>query len=120
MRDVSGTGETVGSRWTQMLQARSGNRLGANLICTVADRPAVWRFEQETEGTPFERMMTGAWTEIRISPEGRGSRVELELGQSLRGLSRLGGLVVQRASARTAREALESLEIALDGDPRVS
>jgi hypothetical protein len=114
VRDVSGVGGTVGSRWTQMLQARSGKRLGASLICTAADQPVLWRFEQETEGTPFERMMRAAWTEIRISPQGEGSQVELELGQRLQGLSRLGVLFVRRASARTAYEALESLESALE------
>ena len=120
VRDVSGTGATVGSRWTQVLQARSGNRLGASLICTVADRPEVWRFEQETVGTPFERMMKAAWTELRISPEGDGAELELELGQSLHGLSRLGALFVRRASAKTAGEALDALETALEVSDGVS
>lgn len=57
--------------------------------------------------------MKTAWTEMRITPEGEGSSVELELGQRLRGLSRLGSLFVRSASVKTADEALESLESAL-------
>lgn len=113
VRDVSGTGRTVGSRWTQVLQAKSGKRIGADLICTASEAPTVWRFEQETEGTPFERMMKTAWTEMHIRPDGGGSEVELELGQRLRGLSRLGTLFVRSASVKTAEQALESLETAL-------
>lgn len=113
MRNISGSGHSVGSRWTQVLQAKSGKRIGADLICTTAQPPAVWRFEQETDGTPFERMMKTAWTEMRITPDGDGSSVELELGQRLRGLSRLGTLFVRSASVKTADEALESLESAL-------
>jgi len=114
VREMSGTGRVVGSRWTQVLQAKSGNRIGAEMICTDAVEPERWRFEQETDGTPFERMMSEAWTEIRIRP-GRphGSRVEIELHQRLRGLSRLGALFVRSASRKTADEALAGLEAAL-------
>lgn len=115
VRDVSGSGQTVGSRWTQVLQAKSGKRIGADLICTVSEPPTIWRFEQETEGTPFERMMRTAWTEMRVCPDDGGSEVQLELGQRLRGLSRLGALFVRSASVKTAEEALEALETALTG-----
>ena len=115
VRDLSGTGQKIGSRWTQVLQAKSGKRIGANLICTLSDPPTVWRFEQETEGTPFERMMKTAWTEMRVRPDGGGTEVELELGQKLRGLSILGGLFVRSASVKTAEQALESLDAVLTG-----
>ena len=109
VRDLSGSGRTPGSRWTQVLQAKSGRRVGANLICTAEERPSLWRFEQDTEGTPFERMLKAAWTEIRLRDAGPDTLVELELGQKLQGLSRLGGLFVRSASGRTAEEALANL-----------
>lgn len=116
VRSISGAGNVKGSRWTQVLQAKSGNRLGAEMICTAASEPTLWRFEQETDDTPFERMMSEAWTEIRINPKrGSGSEIELELGQRLRGMSRLGFWFVRSASRRTAEQALSALEEALSG-----
>lgn len=92
-----------------MLQAKSGRRVGAKLICTAADQETLWRFEQETDGTPFERMLKAAWTEMRLQAEGPHTLVELELGQRLQGLSRLGALFVRSASGKTAEEALAKL-----------
>lgn len=100
-----------------MLQARSGRKVGADLICTSAEPEQLWRFEQETEGTPFERMMKTAWTEFRLRPKGEETVVEIELGQKLRGLSRLGGLFVRSASGKTAEEALGNLSNALESPP---
>ena len=122
VRELSGTGRTPGSRWTQVLQAKSGRKVGADLICTNVESGTLWRFEQETDGTPFERMMKSAWTEFRLKPKGDDTEVEIELGQRLRGLARLGGLFVRSASGRTAEEALRNLSAALEspsvGDPR--
>ena len=114
VRALSGTGNQIGSRWTQCLAAKSGNKIEANLICTRADAPGTWRFEQRPEDTPFEKMLKEAWTELRIAAGPNGTSVELELGQKLQGMARLGALFVRSASAKTAQEALGNLAAALD------
>ena len=58
---------------------------------------------QELEGTPFERVLREAETSIAIEPGGGGTRVADHAGQKLRGLSRLGGFMVRRATRKLAR-----------------
>lgn len=113
VRDGSGRGATVGSRWVQALETKQGNRIQVGLVCTKSDPPNLWRFEQVIPDSPFERMLTEAWTEMRFEPSQAGTSVELELGQKLRGLARFGILFVRSASRRTAREALEGLAAGL-------
>ena len=45
--------------------------------------------------------------------EGVGTQVTLESRQRLRGLSRLGGFMMRRATGRTLAEALKGLERAV-------
>ena len=66
-------------------------------------------FEQLLAGTPFDRILREARTEIRM-PERDGTRVTMTAEQRLRGLLRLGGLMMRRAMGRTLSEALNGLE----------
>jgi carbon monoxide dehydrogenase subunit G len=49
-------------------------------------------------------------TEVVLEPEGGGTRVTLALHQRLRGINRLGGFLVRRASGRILDEALDGVE----------
>jgi uncharacterized protein YndB with AHSA1/START domain len=71
-------------------------------------RHAVW--EQQLEGSPFERMLSSATLEIDAAPVDGGTEVALTLRQKLRGLSRFGGLLMRRGSSRLLDEALAGLE----------
>ena len=114
VENVSG-GELKGRRWTQVLETKDGRGIRADYRCVSASTPKRYVFEQLLEGTPFEGFLSSASTEIRLEPEGVGTRVTLESRQRLRGLSRLGGLMMRRATGRTLAEALGGLEQAVSG-----
>ena len=64
---------------------------------------------QEVEGSPFERLLRSAETEIRLERDGGATRVTVTLSQRLKGLGAFGGFMVRRANGRLADEALERL-----------
>jgi len=75
----------------------------------------VW--EQEVEGTPFERILRFSRLEIELG-EGKdgGTSVRLASSERLRGLSRLGSPMMRMAVRRRLDEALEGIERAV-GEP---
>ena len=62
------------------------------------------------EGTPFDRILRSAETTVRVTPEGDGARVGLEVRQRLRGVAALGCFIVRHATRRIVDEALDGLE----------
>jgi hypothetical protein len=111
------TGRTPGERsWTQVLETKDGRGIRADYRCVAATPSEEYVYEQTVEGTPFERFLRAARTEIRIEPENGDSRVTLVSDQRLRGLSRLGSPMMRRAIGRTLAEALSGLEKATAGD----
>lgn len=102
--------------WTQVLETKDGRGIRADYRCVAATPSEEYVYEQTVEGTPFERFLRAARTEIRIEPENGDSRVTLVSDQRLRGLSRLGSPMMRRAIGRTLAEALSGLEKATAGD----
>lgn len=114
------TGESPDQHsWTQVLETKDGRGIRADFQCVTATPSEEYVYEQEVEGTPFERFLRAARTEIRIEPENGNSKVTLVSDQRLRGLSRLGSPMMRRAIGRTLAEALEGLEEATSqaGEP---
>ena len=96
--------------FTEVLGTDDGRSLRADFR-VVDSRPLERRaWEQELEGTPFERVFAAASTEVKLMPDGEGTRVTLVVRQQLRGTTRLGGFMVRRATRRVLDEALEALE----------
>lgn len=96
--------------WTQVFVTRKGRPVRADYTVLASEPPTRRQWRQEVEGSPFERVLREAVTEVRVEPEGAGeTRVTIELRQRMRGLSRLGGFMVKRASRRLLDEALEGL-----------
>jgi hypothetical protein len=97
-------------RWTQVHFTKKGRpvRIDFNLLASDAPYRRMW--EQEVAGTPFERVLNQAVTEIVLEPAERGTLVTIEQRQQLRGYSRTGGFMLRRASGRKLDEALEALE----------
>jgi uncharacterized protein YndB with AHSA1/START domain len=104
------------SRWTKVLETREGRGLRADFRCTSSAERERYVWEQELEGTPFERILRSAAIEIHLEPKPPGTRVSLTNAQTLRGLSRLGSPMMRRATARTLEEGLDGLERALVSD----
>ena len=103
----------AGERFTELLRAKSGRAVRADFRVVEKRRGKLLRFEQELAGSPFERVLAEAHTEIAIEPAGEGTAVTVTLRQRLRGLSRLGGFMVRRATRRIIDEALDGLELAV-------
>lgn len=97
--------------WTMVLLSQKGATVRADyrLVDREPTRLVSWR--QETEDSPFERLLAEAVTRVSLEPQDDGAtRVRIELRQRLRGLARLGALMVRSAARRQLDEALEALD----------
>lgn len=109
-------------RFTQVFTTRRGHvvRMDFRLVDSRAPGPGgdppgrrVW--EQELAGTPFERVLSQALTEVVLEPADGGTLVTLTQTQRLRGYSRTGGLFLRRATRARLERALAGLEALLGG-----
>ncbi len=104
-------------RFTQVLTTRKGRpvRMDFRVVCSEEpdperSRPGRRVWEQEVVGTPFERVLGEAVTEVVLDPEGAHTLVTIALDHKLRGYSRTGGFLLRRATRAKLDEALEGLE----------
>lgn len=97
-------------RWTQVHMTKKGRPVRVDYRLLDSEPP--WRrsWEQEIVGTPFERVLNAAVTRIELEPADEGTRIKLELKQTLRGYSRVGGFMLRRATKAKLDEALAALE----------
>ena len=104
--------------FTQVLATERGKGVRADFRMLETDAPRLLRWEQELEGTPFERLLTEAVTVVELAPDGDDgvTRVTLELRQRLRGWSRLVPFLFKRAARRQLEEALTGLDQVVVGD----
>ena len=100
-----------GSQWTKVFETDSGKSIRADFRCRYARAPEALGWEQEIPGSPFEKYLRSAVTEIELRDDPGGTFVEIETEQRLRGISRFGGgPMLQRATGRQLEEALDALE----------
>lgn len=100
--------------FTQVMQTKTGRPVRADFRFCGQEEPYVRAWEQQLEGTPFDRVLRAASTTIRVAEDGEGqTRVTLEQRQKLRGMSRLGGFMVRRATRQILDAALDGLDRAL-------
>jgi uncharacterized protein YndB with AHSA1/START domain len=99
-----------GDRFTEVLGTGQGHSVRADFRVVESRAPERRVWEQELEGSPFERVFAAARTEVKLLPDEAGTRVTLVVRLRLRGAARLGGWVVRRATARVLDEALGALE----------
>ena len=106
------------SQWTSVLLTEAGSAVRADYRCVSSAERERYIWEQEIEGTPFDRILRKAVLEIHLDGQGEESTsVTLRSDESLRGLSRLGSPMMRRAVRRRLNEALDGIERALVGDP---
>ena len=108
-------GEPTERSWTQVLGTRGGRGVRADFRCVDASDGHHYVFEQTVEGTPFERFVRIARTEIELDPLNGETEVTMVLERRMRGLSRLGSPMMRRAIGRTLNDALDGLETAATG-----
>ncbi|HLY48053.1 MAG TPA: SRPBCC family protein [Solirubrobacteraceae bacterium] len=104
------------AQFTQVMRTRKGRLVRADFRVlaseppgTGADQPGRRVWEQEVAGTPFERVLGEAVTEVLVAPSGEGTRVTITQRQQLRGYSRTGGFLLRRATRTKLSEALDAL-----------
>jgi uncharacterized protein YndB with AHSA1/START domain len=101
-----------GGAFTEVLVSDKGKIVRADFTLAACDEQAlrlVW--VQQLEGSPFERLLSRAETELTLRQQGELTSVTIELRQTLAGVfPRLGGYMVGRAAATMLEDALDGLE----------
>ena len=97
-------------RFTEVLQTDRGRDVRADWLLVETVPGERWKATQELEGTPFEKVLGKAAKAVSLEPAGEGTLVTLELERRLRGLSRLGGMFLRRATTLQVDAALDTLE----------
>jgi|SRR5688500_17710501 uncharacterized protein YndB with AHSA1/START domain len=114
VEDVGGGAGTKRARWTAVMETEKGRTVRADFRCVSAAEPERYVWEQELEGSPFERILTASSLQIELAPaDGDSSKVSLRSVQKLRGLSRLGSPMMRGGSGRNLDAALDGIEEAL-------
>lgn len=105
-----------GDHFTQVFMTKKGRAVRADHFLIEARPPGQGggeagyiRWGQEIEGTPFERVLSEAVTEIELQGDDQGTLVTITQTQRLRGYSRTGGFMLRRATRRKLDEALDGL-----------
>ena len=108
-------GEPGEAEWTAVLETKRGTGVRADFRCTGASVGERYAWEQQIEGTPFERVLRAARLEIGMRPEGGSTEVTLTSEEALRGISRLGSTMMKGAARGRLDDALTGIERVLVG-----
>lgn len=97
--------------FTQVMRTQKGRAVRADYKLVRLEAPEAIAWRQVLEGSPFERMLAEAETEIVLEPHGEdATRVKVTQFQRLRGMARFGGFMVRGATRRLLDEALDGLQ----------
>jgi uncharacterized protein YndB with AHSA1/START domain len=114
VEDVRQVGSGKRSRWTTVLGTERGRGVRADFRCTSSAAGERFVWEQDIEGTPFERILRTASLQIElVDGEDANTRARLTSEERLRGLSRLGSPMMRMATRRRLNEALDGIERAV-------
>ncbi|HET7120272.1 MAG TPA: SRPBCC family protein [Solirubrobacterales bacterium] len=101
------------SQWTKVLTTSEGRGVRADFRCVSSAENERYVWEQQLEGTPFERHLKALRVEIGLRGSDGGTEVRLSEEQALKGMSKLGSPLMRRARGEALDEALDGLERAL-------
>ena len=101
------------TQWTKVLQTAEGRGVRADFRCVSSAERERYVWEQELEGTPFERHLSALRVEIGMRERDGGTEVSLTEEQTLKGMSKLGSPLMRRARGEVLSEALDGIERAL-------
>jgi uncharacterized protein YndB with AHSA1/START domain len=103
------------SQWTKVLETAEGRGVRADYRCLSSAQGERYVWEQQLEGSPFERHLRRSVIEIGLQPGGDGTEVSLRSEQKLRGTSRLGSPLMRGGQGKILEQALDGIEAALGG-----
>lgn len=109
IEDVAGRPGAERTRWTSVLQADSGRMLRLDYRCTAANRPKRYEWEQELEGTPFEKHLVRQAILTEIRPSGAGAEVTLTAVHTIRGMAKVAGFAMKKSQRDLLDTALGAL-----------
>ncbi len=96
--------------FTELLTTKKGRDVRADFVTTERSAPTRWTFRQELEQTPFAAVLRTAQTSLLVTALTEAvATVEITIERKPRGLSRLGGPMMRRATRRQLDEALQRL-----------
>lgn len=103
--------EVTDEAWTLVLASDRGKPVRADFTLIEKSPMLVYSWQQELEETPFERMLSLSQLRIVIDRDDEDGVTDVELisKERLRGLARLGGPLVRRATRKRLNEALSRL-----------
>ena len=101
------------TRWTKVLETAEGRGVRADYRCVSSAEGERYVWEQELEGTPFERHLKASRVDIGLREGDGGTEVTLAAAQTLKGMSRLGSPLMRRGQRAVLDEALDGIERAL-------
>lgn len=111
VESVSGGGRRA--QWTKVLETAEGRGVRADYRCLSSAENERFVWEQDLEGTPFERYLRSSRIEIGLAADGEATEVTIAAVQSLKGMSRLGAPMMRRGQGAILDEALDGIERAL-------
>jgi len=101
------------SAWTKVLQTAEGRGVRADFRCVSSAENERYVWEQELEGTPFERHLKALRVEIGLRERDGRTKVSLTEEQTLKGMSKFGSPLMRRARGDILDKALDGIEEAL-------
>lgn len=101
------------TQWTKVLQTAEGRGVRADFRCVSSAERERYVWEQELEGTPFERHLKALRVEIGMRGRDGDTEVSITEEQTLKGMSKLGSPLMRRARGEVLDEALDGIEEAL-------
>jgi uncharacterized protein YndB with AHSA1/START domain len=110
--------DVTAGAWTKVMRSpKAGKAVRADYSLVESEPLSRLTWRHEVEESPFERLMTEALYEFELSPEDGSTGVRLTARMKLRGMSRLGGWQIRRATRRRLDEALEGLAAIVEPAP---
>lgn len=101
------------SQWTKVLETAEGRGVRADYRCLSSAEGERYVWEQELDGSPFERHLRSSTVEIALRAVTDGTEVGITSEQKLRGTSRLGSPMMRGGQGKILDQALDGLESAL-------
>jgi uncharacterized protein YndB with AHSA1/START domain len=101
------------TQWTKVLQTSEGRGVRADFRCVSSAARERYVWEQELEGTPFERHLKSLRVEIGLRERDGGTKVSITEEQTLKGMSKFGSPLMRHARGDILDEALDGIEEAL-------
>lgn len=113
VEDVHERARGSGSQWTDVLTTASGKGVRAEFRCLWSRELEGYAWEQQIEGSPFAKVLKASVVSVELEDREGGTQVTIQADQRLRGMSRLGGFMLRRATGTQIDEALAALEQAV-------